>query len=93
MALWEEWQRLYAQRQAWIDMPDGKELDDLWARRFELEETAARYLSASRRDLQIKLALGNAMIAEAGDDEELVHPILLSVFRDVERMLLVGKLS
>ncbi|WP_191058980.1 hypothetical protein [Geminicoccus harenae] len=88
--LWQEREELLARRRQLLALQDGDALDALWTPIFDVEERIAQYRSTSQEDLRIKAALANDLLADAPDEEDIHHPILLSIFRDVERMLLTG---
>ncbi|WP_159717762.1 hypothetical protein [Geminicoccus flavidas] len=89
-ACWQEREALLARRRQLLVQQDGDALDALWTPIFDVEERIAQCRSTSRDDLKIKAALANDLLADAPDEEDIHHPILLSIFRDVERMLLTG---
>jgi len=88
--LWQEREELLARRRQLLTLQDGDALDALWTPIFDVEERIAQHRAASQEDLRIKAALANDLLADAPDEEDIHHPILLSIFRDVERMLLTG---
>jgi hypothetical protein len=89
-AYWQEREELLARRRQLLTLQDNAALDALWTPIFDVEERIAQCRSTSRDDLKIKAALANDLLADAPDEEDIHHPILLSIFRDVERMLLTG---
>jgi recombinational DNA repair ATPase RecF len=89
-AYWQQRERLMLQRQILRALKDYDALDALWDPIFAVEEQIVKCRSASLQDLQIKAAVANDLLADSSEEEEITHPILLSIFRDVERMLLTG---
>lgn len=89
-ACWQEREELLAKRRQLLALQDDAGLDALWTPIFDVEERIAQCRSTSKDDLKIKAALANDLLADAPDEEDIHHPILLSIFRDVERMLLTG---
>jgi len=89
-AYWQEREDLLARRRQLLTLQDDAALDALWTPIFDIEERIAQHRSTSQEDLRIKAALANDLLADAPDEEDIHHPILLSIFRDVERMLLTG---
>lgn len=92
---WQERERLIAERQSWGDDAEDERVDKHWDRRFAIQDKITAAIATSRADLQIKAALARDLLADDpdGDEPTLTHPNLLSIFQDVERLLLTGALA